>query len=275
MSTQWLRVRPGRLFRAGWSRVPAAIVTLGVLLSCAGLVLALTATPVGATTMTCSATLATTPMVPGATGSCTFTDTETATQAQNQPFTVTLDVNSTSASGGGASEGGTATEALFDGRTTGLQVTVSDSAGNTFGIGAPSCAGTYPDATRCSSTDDGQAVPGAVGVSSWSDTFTISWSLPLAAGNPYEEASATVTVTAYCNGVPAPSSSPSPSPTGGVAAASSGASPSGGVPAATTPSTGAGPIPTSSLVRIALGMVLLLAGAFGIGAVTRSRRRTP
>jgi len=274
MSIQW-RVRPGRLFRAGWSRVSAAIMTLGVLLSGAGLVLALTAAPVEAATMTCSATLASTPLVPGAAGRCTFTDTMPATQAQNQPFTVTMGVNSTSASGGGASGSGTATEALLDGRTTGLQVTVSDSAGNTFGTGTPSCTGTYPNATPCSSTDDRQAVPGAVGVRSWSDTFTISWSLPLAAGNPYEGASATVTVTAYYNGVPASTPSPSPTPTGGVSGASSGPSPTGGVSAASTPSTGAGPIPTSSLVLIALGMVLLLAGAFGIGAVTRSRRRTP
>lgn len=274
MSIQW-RVRPGRLFRAGWSGVSAAIMMLGVLLSGAGLVLALTATPVEAATMTCSATLATTPLVPGATGSCTFTYTATATQAQNQPFTVTLDVDSTSASGGGASGNGVATEALLDGRTTGLQVIVWDSAGNTFGIGTPTCTGTYPDVTRCSSTDDGQAIPGATGVSTWSDTFTISWSLPLAAGNPYEGGSAAVTVTAYYNGIPAPSTRHSPTPTGGVSGISSGPSPTGGVSAASTPSTGAGPIPTSSLVLIALGMVLLLAGAYGIGAATRSRRRTP
>jgi hypothetical protein len=274
MSIQW-RVRPGRLFRAGWSRVSAAIMMLGVLLSGAGLVLALTATPVEAATMTCGATLASTPLVPGATGSCTFTNTETATQAQNQPFTVTLDIDATSASGDGASRSGTATEALLDGRTTGLQVTVSDSAGNTFGTGTPSCTGTYPNATPCSSTDDGQAVPGAVGVRSWSDTFTISWSLPLAAGNPYEGASATVTVTAYYNGVPAPTPSSTPTPTGGVAGASTTPTPTGGVSAASTPSTGAGPIPTSSLVLIALGMVLLLAGAYGAAAATRSRRRTP
>jgi len=168
-----------------------------------------------------------------------------------------------------------ATEALLDGRTTGLQVTVSDSASNTFGAGTPSCTGTYPHATPCSSTDDGQAVPGAVGVRSWSDTFTISWSLPLAAGNPYEGGSATVTVTAYYNGTPAPSPSPSPTPPGGVSGISSGPSPTGGVSAASTPSTGAGPIPTSSLVLIALGMVLLLAGAYGIGAATRLGRRTP
>ena len=73
MSVQW-RVRPGRLFRAGWPRVSAAIMMLGVLLSGAGLVLALTATPVEAATMTCGATLASTPLVPGAAGSCTFTD---------------------------------------------------------------------------------------------------------------------------------------------------------------------------------------------------------
>ena len=250
-------------------------MTLGVLLSGVGLVLALTATPVEAATMTCSATLATTPLVPGAAGGCTFTDTEPATQAQNQPFTVTMDVNSTSASGGGGRGRGTATEALLDGRTTGLQVTVSDSAGNTFGTGTPSCTGTYPNATPCSSTDDRQAVPGAVGVRSWSDTFTISWSLPLAAGNPYEGASATVTVTAYYNGVPASTPSPSPTPTGGVSGASSGPTPNGrGVRGVDTVHRGR-PIPTSSLVLIALGMVLLLAGAFGIGAVTRSRRRTP
>jgi hypothetical protein len=274
MSIQW-RVRPGRLFRAGWSGVSAAIMTLGVLLSGSGLVLALTATPVEAATMTCSATLASAPLVPGAAGSCPFTFRETTTQAQNQPFTVTLDVDSTSASGGGASGNGTATEALLDGRTTGLQVTVSDSAGNTYGIGTPSCTGTYPEATSCSSTDDGRAIPGATGVSTWSDTFTISWSLPLAAGNPYEGGSATVSVTAYYNGIPAPSSSPSPSPTGGVAGVSFSPSPTGGVSAATTPTTGAGPTPMSSLVLIAVGMALLLAGACGVGAATRSQRPTP
>jgi hypothetical protein len=225
--------------------------------------------------MTCSATLATTPLVPGAAGSCIFTYTETATQAQNQPFTVTLDVDGTSASGGGASGNATAAEALLDGQATGLQVTVSDSAGNTYGIGTPSCTGTYPEATSCSSTDDDQAVPGAVGISTWSDTFTISWSLPLAAGNPYEGGSATVTVTAYYNGIPAPSTRHSPTPTGGVSGISSGPSPTGGVSAASTPSTGAGPTPMSSIVLIAVGMALLLAGACGVGAATRSQRPTP
>src|ERR1019366_3520406 len=95
------QVRPGGLLKAGWSAVSTAIMTLGVLLSGTGLVLALTASPVEAASMTCSATLATTPLVPGAAGSCVFIDTVTATQTQNQPFTVTLDVDSTSAARGG------------------------------------------------------------------------------------------------------------------------------------------------------------------------------
>jgi hypothetical protein len=248
-------------------------MTLGVLLSGTGLVLALTATPVEAASMTCSATLATTPLVPGAAGSCVFIDTVTATQTQNQPFTVTLDVDSTSAARGGASGNGIGTEALLDGQTTGLQVTVSDSAGNTFGIGTPTCTGTYPDATSCVSTDDGQAVPGAVGVSSWSNTFTIGWSLPLAAGNPYEGGGATVTVTAHYNGVPAPSSSSTP--TGSVAAISTGPSPTGGVSAVSTPTTGAGPTSMTSLVLIVVGMALLLLGVSGVGWAARSRARIP
>jgi hypothetical protein len=43
---------------------------------------------------------------------------------------------------------------------------------------------------------------------------------------------------------------------------------------ASTPSTGAGPS-TGSLVVIALGMMLLLIGASGLGWATRSRRETP
>jgi hypothetical protein len=114
----------------------------------------------------------------------------------------------------------------------------------------------------CSSKDDDQMIPGTTATSSWSDTFTISWSLLLAAGNPYQGSSATVTVTPYYNGTPAPSPSPNPSPTGAVSAVS-------------TPSTGAGPTSTGSLVLIALGMVLLLIGASGVGWASRSSRRIP
>jgi hypothetical protein len=272
-------------------------MTLGVLLTGVGLLLALTAASVDAATVSCNGALATASLAPGDSGSCTFSYSETAAQLGN-PFTVTLDVDSTSTSGGGSAGSGTATEALLDGQATGLQVTVTDSNGNSFGLGTPSCSATYPNAATCSSKDDAQAVPGTSATSSWSDTFTIYWSLPLDAGNPYQGGSATVTVTPYYNGTPAPpprprlstspspSLSPSPSPTptaGGVAAASFSPSPTGGVSpsptgevsAVSTPSTGAGPTPTSSLVLIALGMVLLLIGASGVGWASRSRRRTP
>jgi hypothetical protein len=251
------------------------MMALGVLLSGAGLVLALTATPVDAATVSCNANLATAPLIPGDSGSCTFSYTETAAQAQNQPFTVTVGVNTASTSGNGAADSGTATEALLDGRATGLQVSVSDASGNSFGVGTPLCTGIYPDAASCSSADDGQVVPGANSVSSWSDTITVSWSLPVAAGNPYQGGSATVTVTAYYNGIPAPTPVPTPTPTGGVAAASSTPTPAGGVSSASTPSTGTGPTPLSSLILIALGLALLLAGSLGITAAGRSRRRAP
>jgi hypothetical protein len=262
------------VIRAGWIGVAGAAMAVGVLLTGAGLLISLTAAPVAAATVGCDGSLVTTSLEPGDSGSCTFSYSETAGQLGN-PFTVAVSVDTTSTSGNGAAGTGTATEALLDGQTTGLQVTVTDSSGNTFALGALTCSGTYPAAASCSSNDPNQAVPGTTDTSSWTDTFTIAWTLPLAAGNPYQGGNATVTVTPFYNGVPAPTPSSSPTPTGGVSGISSGPSPTGGVSAASTPSTGAGPIPTSSLVLIALGMVLLLAGAYGIGVATRSRRRTP
>ena len=268
------QLRESRLMRGGWTGLSAAAMALGLLLASAGLLLTLTAAPVDAATLSCNGALATASLVPGDSGSCTFSYSETAAQLGN-PFTVTLDIDSTSTSGGGSAGSETATEALLDGQATGLQVTVTDSNGNSFGLGTSSCSATYPGATTCSSKDDDQAVPGTTATSSWSDTFTISWSLPLAAGNPYQGGSATVTVTPYYNGTPAPSPSPSPSPTGGALAATSSPSPTGAVSAVSTPSTGAGPTSTASLVLIALGMVLLLIGASGVGWASGSRRRTP
>jgi hypothetical protein len=252
------------------------VTALGLLLASAGLLLTLGAAPVEAATVSCNGALATASLVPGDQGSCSMSYSETATQLGN-PFTVTLDVESTSASGGGAAGSGTATEALLDGQATGLQVTITDSKGQSFGMGSASCSAVYPDAAGCSSRDDAQAVSGAVGLSAWSDTFTINWSLPLAAGNPYQGGSATVTVTPYYNGTAAPSASPTPAatPTGSVAAVTSSPSPTGGASPISTPTTGSGPAPTASLVLIALGMALLLLGACGVGWTARSRPPTP
>ena len=267
-----LRVTAAGLARAGWSGLSGAVMALGVLLASAGLLLTLTATSADAAAVSCNGSLVSSSLLPGDSGTCTLSYSETAAQLGN-PFTVTVNVHASSASGSGTVGSGTATEALLDGTATSLQVAITDSAGNTFGLGASSCSGTYPDAASCSSSDLDQAVPGMLDTSSWSDTFTITWSLPLAAGNPYQGGNATVTVTPYYNGTPAPS--PSPSPGGGVLGISFSPSPSGGVLGASTPSTGAGPTSTASLVLIALGMVLLLIGASGVGWASRSRRRIP
>jgi hypothetical protein len=254
------RARRDRVAIARWSRTSASILALGGLVSVGGAVLAVNATPVEAATVSCSATHATTPLVPGASGRCIFSYAETAQQAQHQRFSVTLDVN-TFATSGGAS-GKRASEALLDGRGTGLNVSISDSARNTFGVGIPSCTGTYPKATPCASTDHGQAVRGAVDITHWSDTFTVAWSLPRSAGNPYQGGRATITLTAYFNGISDSSASPSPSPTGGLLAAS-------------TPATGVGFILVPALLLIAAGIGLLLLGGTRIPSVSPPRRPAP
>jgi hypothetical protein len=249
-------------------------MAIGVLLAGAGVLVSLTAAPVDAATVGCNGSLVTTSLAPGDSGSCTFSYSETAAQLGN-PFTVTVSVVTSSTSGKGAAGSGTATEALVDGTATGLHVTVTDSADNTFDLGTPTCSGASPDAGSCSSSALNQAVPGTLDTSSWSDTFTVSWSLPLAAGNPYQGGSATVTVTPYYNGIPAPTPVPPPTPAGRVLGVSFSPSPTSGVLGASTPSTGAGPTSTGSLVLIALGMVLLLIGASGVGWARRSRPPTP
>jgi hypothetical protein len=263
---RWV-VRAGRLGVAG------AVLAAGVVLVGTGLLIGLTAAPVSAAaTVGCDGWSVSTSLVPGDSGSCTFSYTETAAKLGN-PFTVTVSVTTSSHSGGGAAGTGTATEALLDGQSTGVQVSVTDSAGKRFGLGRLTCSGSYPDASSCSSGDPNQAVPGATGTSSWTGTFTIAWRLPITAGNPYQGGSAVVTVTPFYNGIPAPTPSPTttpaPTPTGGVAGASTTAAPSGGGSPESTPPTGAGPIPLGSLILLALGMALLLAGVTGVAIATR------
>ena len=246
--------------RAGWSRTVASVLTSGVLLFGAGILLATTAVPVAASAVTCGTTRSTTPLAPGASGRCLFRFAESAKQAQHQRFTVTLEVDTTATSGGGS--GNTASEAPLDGRATGLHVVVSDSERDTFGGGTPSCNGAYPNATPCSSAALDQAVHGGIDVAHWSDTFTMSWWLPRSAGNPYQGGSATMTVTAHFNGITGAPASPSPSPTSGVLAAS-------------TPSTGVGSIPMLSLVLIGAGIGLLALAFTRMMRTSRPRRPVP
>jgi len=253
-------MRSQQLVRTVGRSASALIIAVGALLFIAGSMLAVTATPVEAASVSCNATHIAGPLVPGASGRCTFVYWETPRQTHHQAFTVTLDVDTVATSGGGS--GGTASEALLDGRATGLQVKVSDSAGNRFGIGSVTCAGAYPHAASCSSADHGQPVRRAVGITTWSDRLTLAWSLPRNAGNPYQGGSAIITVTAHFNGVPVAQPSPSPSPTGGVLAA-------------TTPSTGAGSVPLASLALIIGGIGFLFSGVVRIGSSTSRRPSVP
>ena len=244
------RSRRRRRARAGGSRISTLMLMLGVLVSSVGVFLATTAAPVEAATAMCGTRPSPTPLMPGASGSCTVTFSESAKQAQHQRFTVTVDVDAIANSS--VATGNTGSEAPLDGRPTGLKVTVSDSARNTFGIGQPSCTGSYPHATPCSSADHRQAVRAAVDITSWSDSFTLGWSLPRDAGNPYQGGSATITLTAHFNGV-------------------SGTSPTGGVLAASAPSTGIGSILTAGLALIAAGIGLML---LALTRLLRSPRRS-
>ena len=254
------RVRRRGPAGAVWLRALPLVFTSSLLVSGAGIVLASTAVTVAAATVTCSATRSTTLLVPGASGRCVFRFAETASQAQHQRFTVTLDVDATSTSGRGS--GDMASEALLDGRPTGLHVRVSNSARNTFALGTPSCKGTYPSATPCTSSDDAQAVRGGVDVTEWSDTVTMTWWLPRSAGNPYQAGSATITVTAHFNGTPVAPPSPSPSPTSGVLGA-------------TTPSTGIGAVPVLGFVLVGIGIGLALVGVTRMRTASHSRRMVP
>lgn len=267
-----------RVLERGLGRLGAGAVAAGTALAVTGAVLVLTTASADAATIICGSTFTVASLAPGDSGSCSVSYSETATQLGN-PFTVTLDVDSISNSGGGASGSGIATEALFDATPTGLQITVTDQNGTSFGTGTPSCSGSYPDAASCSGHDDAQPVPGATGVRSWSDTFTITWSLPLAAGNPYQGGGAQVTLTPYYSGTPAapvqpsastvsptssasPTASPSASPSGGSLPSTGGTPPS-------IPSTGAG-LSLPGLTLVTAGVLLMLLG-LGLVAIARSR----
>lgn len=101
--------------------------------------------------------------------------------------------------------GSPGTEALLDGQPDGLQVIILDSYGNTFGVGSVTCQGSYPNASTCSSSNQGQLVAkvghtfvnaGGSVDSGWSDTFVVNYALPFAAANPYQGGTAAIVLTA-------------------------------------------------------------------------------
>ncbi len=258
MASGWRRVWDALGLRP--SQFPTAHhrVLLSAALACAGLlsvgvgsVAALTAAPVSASGLTiCGSRLS---LQPGDSGTCTNTVTWSGASSYSGPVDVALDVSTQAHSSGSPLRPGVGTEALLDGTPTGLQVTVTDSTGSTYGIGTVSCyasappsaSAAPPHAAYCQSSDQNQKVATSQ-PTGYSDTFTVHWSLPLAAGNQYQGGGATVTLGAVLTGTAS----------GAVLGAST---QQGG---ASTPGTGAQLPAYLSWALVLVGLVAILVGSW-------------
>ncbi len=203
-------------------------------------------------------------LAPGDSGTCSETISDTAAPTNTSTVNVTVVVSSVSTSGGGSPTATppVATEALLDGTSSGLQVVITDlTTGSTFALGPVSCytdsskttKATYPTAAYCASTSKPQRVASSVDNAKFSNTFQIKWEFPIGAGNPYQGAAATISLT--------------PTFTGATGGAVKGASttrgsttPHGGVSGASTPATGAGLPLVLSRILIVAGLALLFSG---------------
>jgi len=230
-------LRPRRL----WS----VLVAVGLVMGAAGIVIAVAAaSPASAASLgVCGASIA---LAPGDTGSCLETVSDTS-NSTSTPVKVTLVINTVSTSGGGAPGSGVGTEAVLDGQSTGLQVLVKDvTTGRNFNLGTVSC----PNAAYCASTSRAQTVATNVDNSSFGDSFEIIWSFPIAAGNPYQGAAATIQLASTYTG------------TGGSGVLGASTGPNGGVLAASTPTTGARLPETVGQLLVGAGVLLALIGMF-------------
>ncbi|MHB8325438.1 MAG: hypothetical protein ACYDHB_13645 [Candidatus Dormibacteria bacterium] len=257
---------------AGRYRLGSAVILAGLLTGGSGAVLAaVAASPVSASGVSlCGVQI---PVIyPGDSGTCSATMVYTGAVSSGP---VDLNVTTTSLAGSGVAGSGTAAEALLDGQSTGLQISLAESAtGSSYSIGQVSCTGTYPNASSCHSSDLGQVVTSGSVNPGFKEVVVVNWSLPLAAGNPYEGGLATVKLWATIGGVvvrPIPNTPATRTPrsTGvvkGVSTAGPTPSPSRspskhhGVLAASTPTTGAQLPIVLSRILIVLGVGLVFAG---------------
>jgi len=259
IAARWLRrLRPSAL----------VLVCLGLASGGAGTAIGLAAatTVSAATTLNVCGTSAA--LMPGSSGTCQETF---ASPYPGQPVKVSLRISSTSMAAGGEQGSDVGTEALLDGTQTGLQVQIiNDSTGQLFLVGKVACysspemsqQATYPAASYCVSNTSGLPVTTTGGGRVSAETFTVRWLMPLAAGNPYQGGSASVTLQ--------PTFTDLSTPAGGVLGQSTtapgqpggdpGSGQHGGVLGAQTPSTGADLPIALSRVLIVLGLVMLLAG---------------
>lgn len=136
-------------------------------------------------------------------------------------------------------------------------MTVTDTTtGQIFSLGTIFCyrdsgksaPATYPNAAYCVSTSSSQTVAKNVNNASFSNTFVVAWSFPLAAGNPYQGSGAAVQLQSTYVGAMG----------SGTLGASTG--PSGGQLAASTPTTGAELPETLAQVLLSAGVLLALVG---------------
>lgn len=244
------------------SSASLAAVGLGALLSIGGLTGALalsTGVAAASTLNVCNSAPA---LVPGNTGSCVETF---KSPFGNDPVSVTLGITSVSSSAGRPASSGVGSEAALDGTQTGLQVQVINTAtGKLFLLGSVAChpsagsrvSAAYPGAGYCTSSASGLLVGKELGSGTKSVAFKVRWLFPLVAGNPYQGSSATVTLQPTFVDLGTGSAA------GGVLGAGTGPGGAGGVLGASTPSTGAQLPLTLSRLLVALGLVLLIAGAW-------------
>jgi len=251
---RWAVLRLVRRPHHVWS----TLTTVGLIVGAAGAVAAVAATmPASAASLgACGGSIA---LAPGDTGSCSETVSDTS-DSTSTPVNVSLVINTTSTSGGGTAGSGAGTEAVLDGLASGLQVSVKDTTtGHTFSLGTISCytdssesaAASYPDATYCASSSKSQTVASDVDNASFGDSFVISWSFPLAAGNLYQGGGAIVQIASSYTGSTSGS---------GTLGASTG--PTGGVLGASTPTTGAALPELVGELLLSVGFLLVLTGMY-------------
>ncbi|MGH7642658.1 MAG: hypothetical protein ACRENX_06530 [Candidatus Dormibacteria bacterium] len=251
-------------------RIWTLLVSAGLITGAVGIVIGIAAaSSVSAASLgVCGNSIA---LAPGDAGSCSETISDT-TNGTSTPVNVTLVIGTVSFSGGGAPGSGVGSEAVLDGQSTGLRVLVKDlTTGANFPLGDVSCytdasesrASPYPNGAYCASSSNPQTVATNVDNASFGDSFQITWSFPIAAGNPYQGAGGTIQLDSTYTG------------TGGSGTLGASTGPTGGQLAASTPTTGARLPETLGQLLLGAGVLSVLAGMFAYMMAQRNRSVEP
>lgn len=221
-------------------------------------------------------------IVPGDSGRCSERISDTLARSATGAVDVTVVISTLSMSGGGlpTATPPVATEALLDGRLSGLQVLIIDTnSARTFTLGSVACytdasketPSSYPAAAYCTSVSRPELVASSVDRAKFSATFAIRWSLPINAGNPYQGGGATISIALMFTATEstAPPETPAtvpPAPTlaGGILGTHASPTPSPsvhyGVLGASIPASGAQLPVVAPRVLIVIGLLVVFAG---------------